>query len=85
MSELVHAADLYKQSKQTSRRLGMLSGVLLIVLCALTGVIVGLTAVVVEEAKETKVDTSGVTTVKNSNTVAATANVVKTRELYDAA
>ena len=82
--ELARGAELYKESKKTAKRLMVFSGVLLVILCALVGVIVGLTAVVVEASKETKTDGSGITTVKGTSTVAATAAVVKTRTLYDA-
>ncbi|GHP12042.1 hypothetical protein PPROV_001076900 [Pycnococcus provasolii] len=82
--ELARGAELYKESKKTAKRLTIFSGVLLVILCALVGVIVGLVAVVVEASKETKTDGSGITTVKGSSTIAATAAVVKTRTLYDA-
>ncbi|XRB17304.1 EF-hand domain-containing protein [Pseudoscourfieldia marina] len=82
--ELARGAELYKESKKTTKRLTIFSGILLVILCALVGVIVGLVAVVVENSKETKTDGSGITTVKGSSTIAATAAVVKTRTLYDA-
>jgi len=82
--ELARGAELYKESKKTTKRLTIFSGILLVILCALVGVIVGLVAVVVENSKETKTDGSGITTVKGTSTVAATAAVVKTRTLYDA-
>jgi len=54
MSELAAAAEMYENSKRTTRRLAILSTTLFFVLCLLVGVIVGLTAVVVEESKESK-------------------------------
>ena len=82
--ELARGAELYKESKKTAKRLTIFSGVLLVILCALVGVIVGLTAVVVEESKETKTGGSGITTVKGSDKPAATAAVVKSMTLFDA-
>ena len=82
--ELARGAELYKGSKKTAKRLMMFTAVLLLVLCALVGVIVGLTAVVVEEAKETKTDQSGITKVKNSDKVVATAEATKSRTILEA-
>ncbi|XRB19648.1 EF-hand domain-containing protein [Pseudoscourfieldia marina] len=65
--ELARGAELYKESKKTTKRLTIFSGILLVILCALVGVIVGLTAVVVEASKETKTDSkTGITFAKGS-------------------
>ena len=49
----------------------------MLILCALVGVIVGLTAVVVEGSKETKTDASGLTLAKGSDKPAAVATVLE--------
>ncbi|XRB22365.1 EF-hand domain-containing protein [Pseudoscourfieldia marina] len=83
--ELARGAELYKGSKKTAKRLMTFSGVLLLILCALVGVIVGLTAVVVENSKETKTDSkTGITFAKGSSKPSATAKVTKTDTIYDA-
>ncbi|XRB19677.1 EF-hand domain-containing protein [Pseudoscourfieldia marina] len=83
--ELARGAELYKDSKKTAKRLTIFSGVLLLILCALVGVIVGLTAVVVENSKETKTDSkTGITYAKGSSKPSATAKVTKTDSIYDA-
>ncbi|XRB11502.1 EF-hand domain-containing protein [Pseudoscourfieldia marina] len=83
--ELARGAELYKDSKKTAKRLTIFSGVLLVILCALVGVIVGLTAVVVEASKETKTDSkTGITFAKGSSKPSATAKVTKTDSIYNA-
>ena len=84
--ELARGAELYKGSKKTAKRLTTFSGVLLLILCALVGVIVGLVAVVVENSKETKTDASGLTLAKGTSKPAATATVLEQSVLnYNAA
>ncbi|XRB25441.1 EF-hand domain-containing protein [Pseudoscourfieldia marina] len=83
--ELARGAELYKESKKTTKRLTIFSGVLLVILCALVGVIVGLVAVVVENSKETKTDSkTGITFAKGSSKPSATAKVTKTDSIYNA-
>ncbi|XRB10123.1 DUF285 domain-containing protein [Pycnococcus provasolii] len=83
--ELARGAELYKDSKKTAKRLTIFSGVLLVILCALVGVIVGLVAVVVENSKETKTDSkTGITFAKGSSKPSATAKVTKTDSIYNA-
>ncbi|XRB04225.1 EF-hand domain-containing protein [Pycnococcus provasolii] len=83
--ELARGAELYKESKKTAKRLTIFSGVLLVILCALVGVIVALTAVVVEASKETKTDSkTGITFAKGSSKPSATAKVTKTGSIYNA-
>ncbi|GHP03249.1 hypothetical protein PPROV_000200400 [Pycnococcus provasolii] len=83
--ELARGAELYKGSKKTAKRLMTFSGVLLLILCALVGVIVGLVAVVVENSKETKTDSkTGITYAKGSSKPSATAKVTKTDSIYNA-
>ena len=79
--ELARAAELYKESKNSVKRLTRAVVVLFLVLVALVGTIIGLTAVVIEESKETKVDSSGVTTVKGADTPAATAAVLQQTDI----
>ncbi|XRA99907.1 EF-hand domain-containing protein [Pycnococcus provasolii] len=81
--ELARGAQLYKESKQTTKRLMIFSGVLLIVMCALVAVIVSLTAVVVEETKETKADNSGALVKKGTSTPVGTAKATKSLALFD--
>lgn len=82
--ELARAAELYKQSRNQVRRLAMSVGVLLVILLALVGTIVGLVAVVVEESKETKVSVTGVSTAKGSSAVTATGTVRAQSTLFNA-
>ncbi|XRB17935.1 EF-hand domain-containing protein [Pseudoscourfieldia marina] len=83
--ELARGAELYKGSKKTAKRLMTFSGVLLLILCALVGVIVGLVAMVVENSKETKTDSkTGITYAKGSSKPSATAKVTKTDSIYNA-
>ncbi|XRB02588.1 EF-hand domain-containing protein [Pycnococcus provasolii] len=81
--ELARGAELYKESKKTTKRLMTFSGVLLIVLIGLVAVIVSLTAVVVEETKETKADNSGALVKKGTSTPVATAAATKSLALFD--
>lgn len=82
--ELARAAELYKQSRNQVQRLVKAVAILLIILLALVGTIVGLVAVVVEESKEQKVSVSGVTTAKGSSTVAATGSVQAQSTIFNA-
>ncbi|XRB17637.1 EF-hand domain-containing protein [Pseudoscourfieldia marina] len=83
--ELARGAELYKGSKKTAKRLMTFSGVLLLILCALVGVIVGLVAMVVENSKETKTDSkTGITFAKGSSKPSATGKVRNTQTLFDA-
>ena len=83
--ELARGAELYKGSKKTAKRLMTFSGVLLLILCALVGVIVGLVAVVVENSKESKVDADGVLNTKgDSSKPVASASLSVSLDLYDA-
>ncbi|XRB22660.1 EF-hand domain-containing protein [Pseudoscourfieldia marina] len=81
--ELARGAELYKESKKTTKRLMIVSGVLLIVLVALVAGIVSLTAVVVEETKETKADNSGALVKKGTSTPVGTAKATKSLALFD--
>ncbi|XRB18981.1 apple domain-containing protein [Pseudoscourfieldia marina] len=81
--ELARGAELYKDSKKTTKRLMTFSGVLLIVLVALVAGIVSLTAVVVEETKETKADNSGALVKKGTSTPVGTAKATKSLALFD--
>ncbi|XRA99628.1 EF-hand domain-containing protein [Pycnococcus provasolii] len=81
--ELARGAELYKQSKKTTKRLVIFSCVLMVILCALVGVIVGLTAVVVEESKETKADNSGALVKKGTSSPVGTAKATKSMALFD--
>merc|ERR1719199_187616 len=82
--ELARAAELYKQPRNQVQRLVKVVAVLFIILLALIGTIVGLTAVVIEESKESKVDSSGVQKVAGSNTPVATATMQSQASIYDA-
>ncbi|XRB06625.1 EF-hand domain-containing protein [Pycnococcus provasolii] len=81
--ELARAAELYKQSKKTAKRLMIFAGVLMVILCALVGVIVGLTAVVVEESKESKASGDGTLTKKGTSTPIAVGEAVKSSSIFD--
>ncbi|XRA98799.1 EF-hand domain-containing protein [Pycnococcus provasolii] len=72
LNELLHASDLYRESKKRTKRLVVLSSVLLLLMTLLIGVITGLTAVVVEESKETKVGEGGELTSKTTGKTLAT-------------
>ena len=67
---------MYKDSKSMTKRLTKAVAVLLLIMIALVGTIVGLTAHVVEEAKETKTDSSGITKVKGTDQPTAAGSVV---------
>jgi len=58
--ELARAADLYKDSKNLTKRLTKAVAVLLFIMLALVGTIVGLTAHVIEQAKDSKPGANGV-------------------------
>jgi len=84
MHELARAAELYKESKNTSKRLGQL----VVVLVAIIGVLVGVTAActyaVVDAAKETEVSGDGAMHVKGKSDVVATTGVAeKTEDIFD--
>ena len=81
--ELARGAELYKQSKKTAKRLMIFAGVLMVILCALVGVIVGLTAVVVEESKESKASGDGTLTKKGTSTPIAVGEAVKSSSIFD--
>ena len=66
-----------------TKRLTKAVAVLLLIMIALVGTIVGLTAYVVEEAKETKTDSSGITTVKGTNQPTAAGSVVTQASLTE--
>lgn len=67
MNELMHAADLYRESKQQTKRLVRLVIGLVTALFLVIGAIVGLTAAVVELSKETSVKDDGVLRSKAKN------------------
>ena len=81
--ELMHAADMYAESKKTSKRLTIFSGLLLLILCALVGVIVGLTAVVVEESKESKAESDGSLKKKGSSKDITVGTSTLTTDVFD--
>lgn len=83
-AELARAAELYKDSKNMVKRLTKAVAILFLVMIALVGTIVGLTAHVIESSKETETGDSGVTYVKGSNTPSATAGVLKQLDLSEA-
>ena len=66
------------------KRLTKAVAILFLVMIALVGTIVGLTAHVIESSKETETGDSGVTYVKGSNTPSATAGVLKQSDLSEA-
>ena len=75
---------MYKDSKNMTNRLIKAVAVLLLVMLALVGTIVGLTAHVIEESKETKTDTSGVTRVAGSDMPVSTGSIRVLNSLHDA-
>ena len=79
----MHAADMYAESKKTSKRLTIFSGLLLLILCALVGVIVGLTAVVVEESKESKAESDGSLKKKGSSKDITVGTSTLTTDVFD--
>lgn len=84
-SELVTMVDMFAESKKTQKKLmyviGGLLGLLVVALVAI-GLI---TSFVVEGAKETKTDSSGVTLVAGSNTVAAGGSAQSQSTIFSAA
>lgn len=84
-SELVTMVDMFAESKKTQKKLmfviGGLLGLLVVALVAI-GLI---TSFVVEGAKETKTDSSGVTLVAGSDTVAAGGSAQSQSTIYTAA
>ena len=76
---------MYQESKNATKRLTKAVAVLLLIMIALVGTIVSLTAHVIEQSKETETDSSGITTVKGSpGKVTATGTATLQREIYDA-
>ena len=82
-SELVHAAELYRAEKKQTALLMKISIALFVIVFTMIGLIVGLTAVVVEESKETKVK-GDVLKIKGSDNTVATAAVEGSFDVYDA-
>ena len=74
-AELARAAELYQDSKNMVKRLAKAVAVLFLVMVALVGTIVGLTAHVIESAKETETSGDGITFVKGSDQPTATGTV----------
>lgn len=74
-AELARAAELYQDSKNMVKRLAKAVAVLFLVMVALVGTIVGLTAHVIESAKETETSGDGITYVKGSDQPTATGKV----------
>jgi len=84
MYELERAAELYSESKNTSKRLMQLVAMLLAIIAVLTGVIAGCTYAIVDGAKETKVSGNGELHVANKPDVVATTGVAeKTEDIFD--
>jgi|EP01046_Picozoa_sp_COSAG06_P013712 hypothetical protein len=82
--ELARAAELYKKSKQKAKNLTKAVGGLSLVLILLIGAIVGMTAQVIESAKETTTGADGITTVAGSDQPAATAQIEQQNHLAEA-
>lgn len=80
MHELERAAELYKESKNTSKRLGMLVVSLVVIIGVLVGVTAACTYAVVENAKETEASTDGSLHLKDKPNVIATTGVAETTE-----
>ena len=74
-AELARAAELYEDSKNMVKRLAKAVAVLFLLMVALVGTIVGLTAHVIESAKETETSGDGITFVKGSDQPTATGSV----------
>ena len=74
-AELARAAELYQDSKNMVKRLAKAVAVLFLLMVALVGTIVGLTAHVIESAKETETSGDGITYVKGSDQPTATGKV----------
>jgi len=83
-NELAMAAKMYKESKNQVKQLRRALAVVFLVLVLTIAAVVGLTAVVVEESKETKTRSDGITLVKGTNTPAAAATVTEVASLSDA-
>jgi hypothetical protein len=75
-AELARAAELYQDSKNMVKRLAKAVAVLFLVMVALVGTIVGLTAHVIESAKETETGGDGITYVKGTDQPSATGGIV---------
>ena len=74
-AELARAAELYEDSKNMVKRLAKAVAVLFLVMVALVGTIVGLTAHVIESAKETETSGDGITFVKGTDQPTSTGGV----------
>ena len=74
-AELARAAELYQDSKNMVKRLAKAVAVLFLVMVALVGTIVGLTAHVIESAKETETSGDGITFVKGTDQPTATGGI----------
>ena len=74
-AELARAAELYQDSKNMVKRLAKAVAVLFLLMVALVGTIVGLTAHVIESAKETETSGDGITFVKGTDQPTATGGV----------
>jgi len=83
-TELARAAEMYRESKTMTKRLVKAVAILLLIMIALVGTIIGLTAHVIEEAKETKTDSSGITMVKGTDKPVASGSVVAQHPLSEA-
>ena len=74
-AELARAAELYQDSKNMVKRLAKAVAVLFLPMVALVGTIVGLTAHVIESAKENETSGDGITFVKGTDQPTATGGV----------
>lgn len=81
--ELVQASDLYAASKQTSRRLLVVVAGLVAAIILLVGGVVGLTALVIEESKETRTEPTGALVQKDSHTPVGTSKTVSVQSPFD--
>ena len=75
VGKLARAAELYQDSKNMVKRLAKAVAVLFLLMVALVGTIVGLTAHVIESAKETETSGDGITFVKGTDQPTATGGV----------
>jgi len=82
--ELSRGAELYAQSKNQVKRLTKFVFVLLAILFLTIGAITGLTVFVVERAKESNVETSGISVVKGTSTPVATAGITEEFDITEA-
>ena len=82
--ELARAAELYKESKDSVKRLSKAVVALVVVLVILVTLILIGTAQVIESSKETVTSAAGVTTVAGTDQPAASGTVVQENSLGDA-